>query len=148
MTTSYAPSTDIARSVAPIGVGVGLVAAAATTAFAHDWPEVITMVALIVVVTGLVFGVVVPRALRKDSAGGTALGLAVPAALLTLPAFWSGMPLVLGAAAMVVGNAGRTARSGAGKCIAGFVLGTLAVLGYLAIYAYSLAAGDTGFLFD
>lgn len=147
MTTTQATQmTGI--SPAPIGIATAVVASTLTTLFAHDWREVAIMVPVILVATGLVFGVVVPRALRKESAGGTALGLSIPAVLLTMPAFWAGLPLVLGAAGMVVGNAGRNARSGGGKCIAALVLGALAVLGYLAIYTFEFSAGQTGFLLD
>ena len=92
---------------------------------------------------------VVPRALRKDSAGGTALGLSIPAVLLLLPAFWSGLPMILGVAGAMVGNAGRNAPSGSGKSITALILGALAVLGYLAIYiGDGLLGGNAGFLFD
>lgn len=149
MTTTYATKETGRRSLAPIGVTTALAAAAGTTYGAHDWTEIVVTVAVIAVAAGLVFGLVVPRALRKDSAGGTALGLSVPAALLTLPAFWTGLPLVLGVAGIIVGNRGRTARSGAGKCIAAPVIGVLAVLTYLTIYLWDgFVAGNAGFLFD
>jgi hypothetical protein len=146
--TISAPHHSVASSAAPAGIAAAVVASAMTTLFAHDWAEVAFSVPIILVATGLVFGIVVPRALRKESAGGTALGLSVPAALLLLPAFWIGLPLVLGAAGVVVGNAGRNARSGGGKSIAGLVLGAMAVLGYVAIYVMSFATGETGFLLD
>jgi hypothetical protein len=149
MTTTTAPQTTTRTpSAALIGVAVAVVASAATTLFAHDWAEVGFMVPTILIAAVLVFGVVVSRALRKESAGGTALGLSIPAAVLTLPAFWTGLPLVLGAAGMLVGNAGRNARTGGGKCIAALVLGAIATLGYLAIYVMSFATGETGFLLD
>lgn len=142
--TSSAPS----RAVAPIGALVAVVASAATAYGAHTWSEIVITVAAILVAAALVFGLVVPRALSKESAGGTALGLSIPAALLLLPAFWAGVPFVLGVGAMVVGNAGRNARTGAGTCIAGLVVGALVAVGYLAIYASEMAAGTAGFLFD
>lgn len=149
MTTIHATQTATrTSSAAGAGIVSALVASAATTLFAHDWGEVAFSVPFILVASGLVFGLVVPRALRKESAGGTALGLSIPAVLLTLPAFWIGLPLVLGVAGLVVGNAGRTARSGGGKCIAAVVLGAIAVLGYVAIYVMSYALGETGFLLD
>jgi len=148
MTTTTVSHSTTGISAAPIGIATAVVASALTTLFAHDWGEVLFMVPIILIAAGLVFGVVVPRALRKESAGGTALGLSIPAVLFTMPAFWTGLPLVLGAAGMLVGNAGRNARSGGGKCIAAVVLGALAVLGYLAIYAYELSVGETGFLLD
>jgi hypothetical protein len=131
-----------------LGAGSGVLAAALTAAFAHDWAEIAFSVGIIAGVTALVVGVVMPRALRKESAGGTALGLSIPAILLALPAFWSGLPLVLGVAGLVVGNHGRLASSGARKSIVAVVLGSIAVLVYLAIYVMSGIAGDTGFLLD
>ncbi len=115
---------------------------------AHDWGEIITVLAAIVIAGAVAFGLVVPRALRRESAGGAALGLSVPAVLLLLPAFWSGLPLVLGVAGFVVGNAGRRAERGAGACIAATVLGALAAVGYLAVYVSDGLNGGAGFLFD
>ncbi|MDP9441695.1 MAG: hypothetical protein M3P34_05890 [Actinomycetota bacterium] len=154
MTTTVTSATTTARRPAPASVwGGGLaatvLAAAGTLYGAHDWTEIAVTVPVLAVVAAFVFGFVVPAAMRKESAGGTALGLSIPAVLLTLPAFWSGLPMVLGVAGVMVGNAGRNARSGGGKCIAGLVLGALAVLGYLAIYiGDGIIGGNAGFLFD
>jgi hypothetical protein len=137
------------RPVTPIALGAALVAAAGTVYGAHDWPEIVVVTAVIAASTAVVFGVVVRRALSRPSAGGTALALSVPAALLLVPAFWSGLPLVLGVAGAVVGDAGRNSREGSGKSIAGLVLGVLTVLGYLAIYiGDGIVGGNAGFLFD
>lgn len=146
LSTSRPAHSDL-RPLA-LGAGAGVVAAAVTVAFAHDWAEIAFSVGLLAVVTGVVFGLVVPRALRKPSAGGTALGLAVPAVLLALPAFWSGLPLVLGVAGVLVGNHGRLVASGGRKSIAAVVLGALAVVAYASIYVGSAIAGETGFLLD
>lgn len=135
MTTMTTTVPTSSRGVAAIGVGTAIVAAVCSTLFANDRAEVIVELAVIAVSAALVFGYVVPRALRKESAGGTALGLAIPAVLIVAPAFWLGLPLVLAVAAMIVGNAGRRAPTGAGKCIVGLVLGALASLFYLATYA-------------
>jgi hypothetical protein len=62
------------------------------------------------------------------------MALSVIAALLTLPAFWTGLPLVLGAAGALVGYAGRGAAKGSGLSIAALLIGALSVLGYLTIY--------------
>lgn len=149
MTTITTDRPVSSRSaVAGIGLASALVAAAGTAFGAHDWTEIAVVWAAIAVVTALVFGLVVPRALRKESAGGTALALSIPALVLLLPAFWAGLPLVLGVAGVVVGNAGRTASSGAGKCIAGLVLGALAAVGYVAIYISDAMNGGAGFLFS
>jgi hypothetical protein len=145
--TPVTPSTST-RSLVPIGALVALVASAATAYGAHTWAEIVITVPVIVAAAALVFGWVVPKALRKESVGGTALSLSILAALLLLPAFWAGVPFVLGVAGVIVGNAGRTARTGSGKSIAGLALGALVVVGYLAIYAIEIASGTAGFLFD
>jgi hypothetical protein len=142
------PSITSPRAAAGFGVASCLVALAGTAFGAHDWGEVLVVSGILVVTTAVVFGLVVPRALRKDSAGGTALGLSIPALVLLLPAFWAGLPLVLGVAGALIGNAGRRAPTGAGKCIAAVVLGTLAAIGYLAIYVSDGINGGAGFLFD
>jgi hypothetical protein len=147
-TTITTSSRTTTPHAAATGAVVGATAAVCTALFAHDWREIAISVGLLAVVTAAIFGLVVPRALRKESAGGTALGLAVPAALLVLPAFWSGLPLVLGVAGVLVGNHGRTASSGARKSIAAVVLGSLAVVSYVAIHVMSGLAGETGFLLD
>ena len=148
MTTTFSSPEATLTPTALRGIGavVGLVAASLTTLFAHDWPEVISMVALIAVVTGVVFGYAVPRALRRGHTGRAALSCAVVAALLAAPAFWTGLPLVLGVAAVILGSAGRTARSGAGMSIAAVVLGALASVFYVSIYVSEGLAGNTGFL--
>lgn len=129
-------STPTARTSTILGLGAAVTAVAVgfTAYGAHDLTEILVVAAGLVVVAGLVYGLVLPRALARESAGGTSLALSVSALLLTVPLFWSGLPLVLGVAGAVVGNAGRSSRSGSGTCIAGLVLGTLAVIGYLTIY--------------
>lgn len=137
------------RTLAPIAVLVGLVALAWTTYGAHTWAEIIVVGAMIALTSAIVFAVVLPRAMRRPSAGGTALALSIPGLVLLLPAFWSGLPLVLGVGGMVLGNHGRSAPNGAGKSIAALVLGALTVLGYFAIYiADGIVSGNAGFLFD
>jgi hypothetical protein len=55
--------------------------------------------------------------------------------LIAVPvAFWSGIPLVLGAGATLLGQAGRRADTGSGMAIAAFVLGVLTLIGYVAVY--------------
>lgn len=146
MTTMSTTHSATGTNIGVLAAASALVAGTLSALFAHDGREALVEIGIIAVVTAFVFGYVVPRALRKDSAGGTALGLSLPAALLIVPAFWSGLPFVLGVAGMVVGGAGRRAPSGAGKCIAAFVLGALAVLAYMSIYVMEGMAGNTGFL--
>lgn len=144
-TTTTSPS--LRTSV--LAVVVVAVAAGCTALGAHDWGELAVVGVGLVLVGGLVYFLNLPRARRTRSEGAWSLGLGIPAALLTVPAFWSGLPLVLGAAAVLLGNEGRLAERGSGKAIAGLVLGALAVVGYLAIYvADGVIGGNVGFLFD
>lgn len=147
-TTTTGPATTSRELVAAVGVGSTLLALGFTALGAHDWTEIGIVGGAVVLTAVLVYGWVVPRALRKESAGGTALALTIPAVLLVVPAFWSGLPMVLGAAGLLVGGAGRNARKGAGLCIAGVVLGALAVAAYLVIYVGDATGGGLGFLFD
>lgn len=149
--TTFAPthSHETSRgAVTGTAVGSVVIATAFTTLGAHDWAEIGVVTAVIVVVAAVVFGLVVPRALRKESAGRTALTLAIIGLLLIVPAFWSGLPMVLGAAAALLGNAGRRASSGSGLCTAALGLGALAMVGYLAVYISDASNGGLGFLFS
>ena len=147
MATTTLPATRL--RVAPIAVSAWVVALFWTFYGAHDWTEIVVALAAITVATGLVFGLVVPRALRRRSAPGWSVGLGVVAVLATMPAFSSGVPLILGVGAAVLGNSSRTAERRSGMAITGLVLGVIAVLGYLAIYVGDgVILGHSGFLFD
>lgn len=152
MTTSVTSTNAhriTARSAPLYGLAATFVAGVCILYGAHHWTEIAVTSTALVVTAAVVFGYVVPRALYRQSAGGTALALSVPAILILLPAFWSGLPMVLGVAGVMVGNAGRNADTGSRKSIAGLVLGAVAVLGYLAIYiGDAIIAGNAGFLFD
>ena len=79
------------------------------------------------VTVGLVFAVVLPRALRREMSGGVALALAIPGALLA-PGFWTGVPPGLAAGGALLGWAGVYATRGRWLSRAAFVIG---VLGFL-----------------
>jgi hypothetical protein len=85
----------------------------------------------------LVFGLAVPRGLKRlaatGRAGAGAVVLSVLALLLVVPAFWTGLPPVLATGGIVLGLAGRTATRG-GLAIAATVVGLLAIVGDVAIY--------------
>lgn len=148
MTSTYTSEVD-QPAVAPIAVGCAALGIAGTFFTAHDWGEIAVVTGIVVIATALVFGLVVPRALRNEATGNRALALSIPAFLLTLPAFWSGLPLVLGVGGLVLGNAGRHAERQNTKAIVALVLGALAVLGYLGIYiGDGIVAGHVGFLWD
>ena len=137
-TTASHTEYDTRRATIAWALLVFVVSSTWTVLGAHNMTEIIVSLGLATVVTVGVYGFVVPRGLRRGrtggSTGGMALGLSIPALLLTVPAFWSGLPLILGAAGVMLGHAGRNADSGSGKSITAVVLGALAVIGYLAIY--------------
>ena len=132
--TSVDDRETMRRGVAPAAAVVLLTTAVCTSLGAHDLREILVVMAIVVAAVVGVYGFLLPRALRRESAGGTALALSLVAAALTLPAFWSGLPLVLGVAGTMLGYSGRTAASGSGKSIAAVALGSLASLMYVSIY--------------
>jgi hypothetical protein len=136
-TTSSDTATDRERSrqvLVPVAVVCFVVTTFFNFARADSAAEALSMVALDAVVLAVVYPLVVARGLRQESAGGRALTLGLIGVLLCVPAFWSGLPMVLGAGALLLGHAGRRAASGSGQAMAGFALGALAVVGYVAIY--------------
>jgi hypothetical protein len=133
-------STRLRRSLPGIAVAVVAIAAAFTAWGAHGAGELWSMLALIALVTAGVYGVLLPRKLREPSAGGAALTCSLIGLAVLLPAFWSGLPLVLGVAGALLGYAGRNADRGSRLCVAAFVLGLLSALGYVAIYVLDALA--------
>jgi hypothetical protein len=117
-----------------------LVAAFFDVARANRATEALVTVAGGLVVVCLLHVFVVAPGLRRESAGGRALVLGVLAVLLIVPAFWSGLPMILGAGAALLGYAGRRAANGSGQATAAFVLGTLAMIGYVALYVIDWVA--------
>lgn len=122
------------QALVPVAVACFVVTTFLNVARADSAGESISMVALDLVILALVYPFVVARGLRQETAGGRAITLGALGLLLIVPAFWSGLPLVLGAGAALLGHAGRRATKGSGRAMAGFVLGLLAVIGYLATY--------------
>jgi hypothetical protein len=96
------------------------------------------LVAVVMVVSVIVFGLLVPRALRAVRDGNvraTRWGLASSAVALALTpvAFWSGVPLVVGTAGMLLGADGRRRASAGGApakaATAALVIGLIVVAG-------------------
>jgi hypothetical protein len=104
----------------------------------HETGDYLVVLAVIGVAALVIFAWIVPRALRKESAGATALVLAV-LAVLTIGVFWSGLPPLLAAGAIALGSAGWNARSGATLCRAAVVIALFAVVGDVAIYIGDMA---------
>jgi hypothetical protein len=134
-TSTVTAERDRARhAVVPVAVGSFLVAAFLDLARADSAREALSMVAFGLVVVSLLYPLVVVRGLRAADGSGRALALGILAVLLIVPAFWSGLPMILGAAAALLGYAGRRAETGSGKATAAFVLGVLGMVGYVATY--------------
>ncbi len=81
----------------------------------------------IIGVTALVvFGWIVPRALRSEAQGTTALVLSA-IGLLTVAVFWSGLPPVLAGAGIFLGWTGRNAAKGGGLAWTAIAIGVAAI---------------------
>lgn len=127
---------DLARrALRPVAVVTSAIAMAFSVLGANSRGEAAFELGVQLVAAGLIFALVVPRALRHDRAGGRGVALGVLGLLLVVPAFWIGLPIQLGAAAALIGYAGKRADQGSGKAMASLVLGLLGVVAYLAIYA-------------
>lgn len=133
---ALAARESVRGAVIPAAVGVLAAGITLTIHGAHDLREVVVVSAALVLVVGIAFGLVIPRALRHDSGATAALTMSVLGALLLLPAFWSALPLALGVAGALLGHARRDAHLGAGKAAAAVALGVLTAVGYFVISAW------------
>jgi len=117
-TVSY-PANDFygAKDASDIGIGLFLVYAG-----------------IALVTAGVVFALVLPWALRRESSGGLALALAIPGTLLA-PGFWTGVPPGLAAGGALLGWAGIYATKGRKLSQASFLIGVLGVLFNVVSYA-------------
>ena len=122
------------RAVVPAALTTFAVAAVLSVTGAHTTAEWVVEVVVEAVATALVFGLIVARGLRHESAGGRGLALGILGLLLVVPAFWTGLPLLLGTGSALLGSAGRRAPTGSAKATAALVVGVLAVVAYAAIY--------------
>jgi hypothetical protein len=91
--------------------------------------EFLVPCAIALATTGVVFGIVLPRALRQPSAPGTALTLAALGAVLVAFVFWSGLVLPLAVGGLI---AGRHTKSTAGTIAV--ALSVLTMVAYVAVY--------------
>ena len=90
--------------------------------------------AIAAVTVGVVFGLALPWALRRESSGGLALALAILGALMA-PGFWTGFPPGLAAGGALLGWAGIYATKGHQLSQAAFVIGVLGVVFNVVNYA-------------
>lgn len=124
-----APAVLAAAALATLGVyGDNTLTSAQQ---AHQEAALPWVIAVAVIVGGLLFGLAVPRLLHSRSIGGWALALGL-AGVATLAAFWSGLPVVFGAAALLAGLTGRRLARVDGNpaklATAATVLGALAIV--------------------
>lgn len=141
--TSYASRADAAahrRTTGAVGLATWAVATAFIVINAHDVAEMIISPAIAAVVAIGLFGWLLPLRMVAG-APGTALTLSVLAVPLTLVAFWSGVPVLLGVAGAMLGAA--SVGAGRNRSYAAVGLGALAVTGYLVLYVVvGLLMGD------
>ncbi len=78
------------RTLAPAALAVAVAATGLTVYGAHDLREIVVVLAVLGTAIVGIYGFLLPRKLAGESAGGTALTLSLLAAVLLLPAFWSG----------------------------------------------------------
>jgi hypothetical protein len=135
-TTTHLPATRNPLVMPAVGTLLVSFAAAAfgtygdgTPGAEHDLWEVLVPCGIALVTTGVVFGLVLPRALQQPSAAGAALTMAVLGAVLVAPAFWSGLVLPLAVGGLI---AGRHTRSTAGTIAV--ALSALTCVAFVAIY--------------
>ena len=117
-TVSY-PANDFYGEKDPSDIGIGLF---------------LVYAGIALVTAGVVFAVVVPWALHRESSGGLGLALAIPGTLFA-PGFWTGFPPGLAAGGALLGWAGINATKGRKLSQAAFVIGVLGVLFNVVSYA-------------
>jgi hypothetical protein len=145
------PATDTAAT-SPRATGVKwglitLVVAVATAiygAYGDPHPvksqeQAVPFIAAVVTVAAIaVYGLLLPAGLRGIAArrgawSGWGLALGIVSVLAVPVAFWSGLPVVLGTAAALLGSAGRRAATTGRLATATVVLGTIGAVGCLGL---------------
>ena len=138
------PATRTPGVLRPAGLAVLASAVLTAILLAKDtndgpaWRVGLVLAAAVIVCTALVFGLVVRRVLRRESArvsAWTALVLGL-LAVASLVVFWLAVPPVFGVAALILARDARDRRPFRGEAVA--VIGAvLAVLGTVAAFAVS-----------
>ena len=145
--TTTSVDTTLTRTpsaLRPAGLAVLLSAILTAVLIARDtnngpaWRVGLILAAIVVALTVLIFGLVVRRALRRESARAsawTALVLGV-GAVASLVVFWLAVPPVFGVAALMLARDARDRRPFRGEAVAA-ISAVLAVLGTVAAFAVS-----------
>jgi hypothetical protein len=95
--------------------------------------EFLIVLGIIGVGAAVVFGWVVRRGLRKESAAWTALALSV-LGLLSVATFWSGLPPVLAVGGILLGWASRDAARARWAALMAIIVGGLALVADVAMF--------------
>jgi CBS domain containing-hemolysin-like protein len=122
------PSSIAPIAAAAAAVAMGLLALQYVVARPSEdaLREFLVVTAMIAVATGIVFGLVIPRALAKGGSAGIALTLSL-LGLLLAAAYWSGVPPVLAIGGVVLAlRSGEGARAGLSRVA--LVVGALALV--------------------
>jgi hypothetical protein len=141
-TTQTVQPHDTRVSLAPVAAVVTIVSLAfdafGVWGYGHEdnaGVEMLITSAFTLVAVAIVFGLVLPRALRSDIPGRAGLVLSVLGLLVSVPLFWAGIAPALAVGGIVAGRAGATAPRGRRLATAAFVVGILALIGYVGTYA-------------
>lgn len=100
----------------------------------HSTGDYLIVLAVIAVSAAIVYGLVLPR--WGTPRTGIILGVL---AVLSIVVFWSGLPVVLGIAAIVIGLSYRGSKEGSGAATAALVLGALALVGSVVVYIIDMS---------
>src|SRR5262245_38189124 len=141
--TTTATNRTVLTSLAPIATAVTLATLALNAfgiwGYGSSQDDAVTAMlvtsALTLISAGLVFGLVLPRALRSDAPGRAGLILSVLGLLVSVPLFWAGVAPVLAVGGIIAGRVGADAPRGRRLATAAFVVGILALIGCLGTYA-------------
>ena len=135
------PATAFAAGLAAFSVYVSL-GGTSTAAQQNSQESALPVIIGVAVVLGaLTFGLVAPRVMRGTRMSGWALGFAI-AAIVTLAGYWSGLPVVFGTAALLLGTTGRRLRLADGLsarlALAAVIIGVIAIPLDIAATIYSV----------
>lgn len=126
-----APAIVVAAGLAAFSVYANFGGTTSAADQASQESAVPAIIAVAVVLGAIAFGLVVPRVMRGARMSGWALGFAI-VAIVTLAGYWSGLPVVFGAAALLLGTTGRRLRLSDGLkarlAMAAMILGGIAIL--------------------
>jgi quinol-cytochrome oxidoreductase complex cytochrome b subunit len=118
-------------------VAVMVAAVANLSGQAASLGEVLILLGFVLVVAAIVFGLVVPWAKRTMEMGAgnrpakTGMVLSI-LGFITIVAFWSGLPVILGAGGAALGQVGRERAASVGRSglsLVALIIGVIAVVG-------------------